>query len=130
MEFTTPPSYATTVVDVGSITNASSGEILFAGADCTAEHTEVKGDAEVDWPEPAATKYVWRGKTPDGKDAVATLEGPLGDRLDRVDIMGELPGFIKQLASTASGTRPYIYQASQMLRMLVLMLIIYSTRQK
>jgi Svf1-like C-terminal lipocalin-like domain len=108
MEFTTPPSYASTVVNVGGI--ASGNDIIFAGTDTTAEHSEVKGDDEVDWPEPSAVKYVWRGKTTDGKDAVATLEGPLGKRLDRVDVMGELPGFVKQLASAAVGTRPYIYQ--------------------
>jgi hypothetical protein len=108
MEFTTPPSYDSTVVNVGGI--ASGNDIIFAGADSTAEHSEIKGDDEVNWPEPAATRYIWRGKTADGKDAIATLEGPLGERLDRVDVMGELPGFVKQLASAAVGTRPFIYQ--------------------
>jgi hypothetical protein len=108
MEFTTPPSYATTKVNVGAI--ASADEILFAGADNVAEHTESRQDDEVDWPEPTVVRYFWRGTSSDGKPAEAELAGPLGDRLDRVDIMGELPGFIKQLASAAAGTRPYIYQ--------------------
>jgi hypothetical protein len=110
MEFTTPPSYGSTVVNVGAI--ATDDKIIFGGADNTVEHTESKEDEEVSWPEPTSTKYVWRGKTADGQDAVAEWAGPLGARLDRVDVMGELPGFIKSLASTASGTRPYIYQVS------------------
>jgi hypothetical protein len=108
MEFTTPPSYATTVVNVGGVTSTS--DIIFAGASNTATHTEIKGDDEVNWPEPSACKYVWRGKTGDGKEAEAELDGPIGPRLARVDVMGELPGFVKQLASAAAGTRPYIYQ--------------------
>ena len=117
MEFTTPPSYATTVVNVGGVT--SSSDILFAGASNTATHTEIKGDEEVDWPEPAACKYIWRGKTADGKDAEAELDGPIGTRLARVDVMGELPGFVKQLASAAAGTRPYIYQYAPKMKLRV-----------
>jgi Svf1-like protein len=112
MEYTTPPSYASTVVNVGGIVDAVKGEILFAGSDSTCEHSEIKGDEEVDWPEPAAVTYKWHGKTAEGKEASATLAGPLGERLDRVDIMGELPGFVKAIASTAAGTRPYIYQVN------------------
>jgi hypothetical protein len=107
MEFTTPPSYDNTVVNVGGITSDS--EILFAGGESTCTHTEIKGDEEVNWPEPAAAKYVWHGKTADGKDAKAELDAPLGPRISRVDIMGAIPQFVKNLASAAAGTRPYIY---------------------
>ena len=92
MEYTTPPSYATTTVNVGGIT--SEDKIIFAGADNVAEHTETEQDEEVDWPEPTVVRYHWKGMV-DGKPAEAELAGPLGKRLDRVDIMGELPGFIK-----------------------------------
>jgi hypothetical protein len=108
MEFTTPPSYGSTVVNVGAL--IADDKIIFGGATNTVEHTAAEEDAEVRWPEPTAAKYVWKGKTADGKDAVAEWAGPLDKRLDRVDVMGELPGIIKSLASTASGTRPYIYQ--------------------
>jgi hypothetical protein len=108
MEFTTPPSYGSTVVNVGAI--AVDGKILFGGATNTAEHTEIKGDPEKNWPEPSATRYVWKGKTADGNDAEAELGGPLGERIARVDVMAELPSIVKSLASAASGTRPYIYQ--------------------
>jgi len=108
MEFTTPPSYASTTVNVGTVTDTAG--ILLAGANNSATHTEIKGDEEVNWPEPSACKYVWRGKTAQGDAVEAEIDGPIGPRLDRVDVMGELPGFVKQLASAAAGTRPYIYQ--------------------
>jgi len=108
MEYTTPPSYGSTVVNVGGV--VTDDKILFAGASNSAEHTTVKGDPENDWPEPSAASYQWRGKTADGKDAEATLGGELGPRLDRVDIMAEVPKFVKQIVAGAAGTKPYIYQ--------------------
>jgi hypothetical protein len=117
MEFTTPPSYGSTVVNVSGI--ATPSEILCAGGDGTATHTVIKGDAEVDWPEPGSVKYVFRGKTADGKDVEGILEGPLGERLNRVDVLENVPGFVKSLASAAVGTRPYIYQYSTKMKIKV-----------
>ncbi|KAK3706949.1 putative cell survival pathways protein [Vermiconidia calcicola] len=110
MNFITPPSYGETAVTVGSITSPT--EILFTGAspDTKVEHTEVKGDPDNDWPEPSAARYTWVGKTKDGKEATAVLEGSLGPRTDRVDVMGEVPKFVKQIVAGAAGTKPYIYQ--------------------
>jgi len=108
MEFTTPPSYGTTTVAVGGIT--IDGNILYAGADCTATHIEVKGDPEVNWPEPSAVSYSWKGKGKDGTEIEANLIGPLGARRDRIDIMAEVPKFVKSIVASAAGTRPYIYQ--------------------
>lgn len=110
MEFTTPPSYGETVVGVGAVVTDS--EIVFAGASplMKAEHTEVKGDKDNDWPEPGAVAFAWDGKTKDGKEAHAELQGSLGPRIDRVDVMGELPKFVKQIVAGTAGTKPYIYQ--------------------
>ena len=109
MEFTTPASYASTVVRVSGI--ATDGKLLLANNHAgDVKHTATKKDADNDWPEPTAVSYVWEGKTDDGKEISATLEGELGDRLDRVDVMAEVPGFIKSIAATAVGTKPYIYQ--------------------
>ena len=109
MEYTTPPSYGSTIVNVGGI--ASDGKILFAGSKGnSAEHTKIKQDSENDWPEPEAVKYVWRGSTPDGKPVNATLGGDLGKRLDKVDVMAKIPGFIKTIVGGVAGTKPYIYQ--------------------
>lgn len=110
MEYTTPPSYGDTVVTVGAVVKQD--QILFVGASPStkAEHTEVKGDPENDWPEPGSATFTWQGKTSDGKDAKAVLSGSLGQRTDRVDVMGELPKFVKQIVAGASGAKPYIYQ--------------------
>jgi len=108
MEFTTPPSYGDTVVRVGGI--AKDGKIIAAGCIGACTHTEVKQDSENDWPEPIAVKYHWEGKTPEGQAFSADIEGPLGERLDRVDVMAEVPGFVKNIVAAAAGTKPYIYQ--------------------
>ncbi|KZF19333.1 oxidative stress survival, Svf1-like protein [Xylona heveae TC161] len=108
MEYTTPPSYGSTVVNVGAI--VKDGEIILANASGTASHTEIKGDAEADWPEPSAVKFNWKGTNKDGKEVTAELAGPLGQRLDRVDVMAEVPGFVKMIVGSVAGTRPYIYQ--------------------
>ena len=110
MEFTTPPSYGSTVVNVGGI--AKDGEIICAGAANTVTHVETAQDADNDWPEPKSVKYTWSGKSPDGKDVEATLESNLGERLDRVDVMAEIPAFIKSVVGSVAGTRPYVYQVS------------------
>lgn len=108
MEFTTPPSYGSTVVNVGGI--VKDGEIIYAGATNSVTHKKVKADTENDWPEPEEIKFEWNGKTKDGKAVNAVLEGPLDARLDRVDVMAEVPGFVKSIVSAAAGTKPYIYQ--------------------
>ncbi|RDL39865.1 Uncharacterized protein BP5553_04205 [Venustampulla echinocandica] len=110
MKFTTPPSYGSTVVNVGGL--VKDGEIIMAGASNIVTHTKVNGDPENDWPEPEAVKFEWNGKTKDGKTVEAVLEGPLGERLDRVDVMAEVPGFVKTIVASAAGTKPYIYQYS------------------
>ncbi|KAF2764975.1 oxidative stress survival, Svf1-like protein [Teratosphaeria nubilosa] len=110
MEYTTPKSYAETVVAVGGIVTDSS--ILMAGASpaIKAEHTQIEPDKDNGWPEPSAAAFTWTGKTSDGKDVSAKVEGGIRPRIDRVDVMGELPKFVKQIATSASGTKPYIYQ--------------------
>lgn len=110
MEYTTPPSYGSTVVNVGGI--ARDGEIITAGSSSSATHTSAKQDTENDWPEPLEVKFTWSGKTKDGKSVEAIMEGPLDERLDKIDVMAEVPGFVKKIVAGAAGTKPYIYQVS------------------
>lgn len=114
MEYTTPPSYGSTIVNVGGI--ATDDKIICAGSSNDARHSQIKGDPENDWPEPGAVAFRWEGQTSDGKKVDALVEGPLGGRLDRVDVMAEVPRFVKQIVAGAAGTKPYIYQVSQILR--------------
>jgi hypothetical protein len=108
MEYTTPPSYGSTKVNVGGI--VKDGEIIYAGATNTVEHTETAQDEGSDWPAPTSIKWDWAGQTTDGKALTAQVNGPLGPRLDRIDVMAEVPGFIKSIAGSVAGTRPYIFQ--------------------
>lgn len=95
-------------MNVGGI--VKDNEIIFAGAEGAVTHVAIKGDTENDWPAPSAVKYEWKGTTKDGKKADAVLEGELEDNLDRIDVMAEVPGFVKQIVAGAVGTKPYIYQ--------------------
>ncbi|ROT40643.1 oxidative stress survival, Svf1-like protein [Sodiomyces alkalinus F11] len=108
MEFTTPPSYGTTSVAVGGI--VKDGEIVYAGVNNTVTHIKAKADSENDWPEPEEIKFTWSGSTKDGKAVETVLEGALEAHQDRVDVMAEVPGFIKTLVAATAGTKPYIYQ--------------------
>ncbi|KAI5919477.1 oxidative stress survival, Svf1-like protein [Camillea tinctor] len=110
MEYTTPPSYGSTIVGVGGI--AKDGEIVIGGCGCTATHNKTKQDTENDWPEPTEIKFAWTGTTKDGKKVEAVVEGSLEEKLDRVDVMAEVPGFVKKIVAGAVGTKPYIYQYS------------------
>jgi hypothetical protein len=108
MEFTTPPAYGSTIVNVGGIVR--DGEVIYAGSDNSVQHTEVNDDPENEWPEPSAVKFSWRGNTNDGKSVKAEMQGELGTRLDKVDVMAKVPGFIKAIVGGVVGTKPYIYQ--------------------
>lgn len=108
MNFTTPPSYGSTMVSVGGI--VCDGEIISAGCENKATHLRTKQDDQNSWPEPEAVKFEWTGETKDGKSVEASIETELEERLDRIDVMAEVPGFVKQIVSGAAGTRPYIYQ--------------------
>ncbi|KAK1777442.1 oxidative stress survival, Svf1-like protein [Copromyces sp. CBS 386.78] len=120
MQYTTPPSYGSTVVNVGGI--VKDNEIIFAGAEGAVTHVAIKSDTENDWPAPSAVKFEWKGTTKDGKHADAVLEGELEDKLDRIDVMAEVPGFVKQIVAGAVGTKPYIYQYAPQKKKLTLKL--------
>ena len=108
MEYTTPPSYGSTVVNVGGI--LQDGEIICAGSSNSARHTKVKEDPDTNWPEPSAVRFSWAGRTKDGRPVSAELEGRLGTRLDKIDVMVKVPGFVKAIVGGIAGTKPYIYQ--------------------
>ncbi|KAJ5782974.1 Histone H4 [Penicillium paradoxum] len=110
MEYTTPPSYGSTKVNVGGI--VKDGEVIYAGSTNAVAHTASGQDEGSDWPAPTSIKWEWSGKTTDNKEVTAEVNGALGPRLDRIDVMAEVPGFIKSIAGSVAGTRPYIFQYS------------------
>ena len=108
MEYTTPPSYGSTVVNVGGI--VQEGQIICAGSANSAEHTKITEDPENDWPAPDSIKFSWTGTTKDGKPVSAVLEGDLGKRLDKVDVMANVPCCVNSIVGGVAGKKPYIYQ--------------------
>lgn len=108
MEYITPPSYGSTTVSVGAI--AKDGEIVVAGCSNHVEHVEIRKDSENDWKEPTKVKLTWSGATKDGKKVDAGIVSEYETRLDRIDVMAEVPGFVKKFAAATAGTKPYIYQ--------------------
>ncbi|OQD63919.1 hypothetical protein PENPOL_c008G00797 [Penicillium polonicum] len=110
MEYTTPPSYGSTTVNVGGI--VKDGKVIYAGTTNKVTHTETGQDEGSDWPAPKSIKWEWSGKTTDDQELTAEVDGALGSRLDRIDVMAEVPGFIKSIAGSVAGTRPYIFQYS------------------
>lgn len=107
MEFTAPVAYAETVVAVGAV--VTDGKIIFAGAspNTSVAHTKTLTDKTNKLEEPVEATYTIG--SPTGTER-AIVTGPIAPRLDLIDIMGELPAIVKSIASSASGTRPYIYQ--------------------
>lgn len=108
MEFTTPPSYGRTVVNVGGI--ATDGELLYAGVTNSVKHLAATEDKLIGWPEPKAVLANWNGKTKDGQVVSAEIMGDLGERTDRVDVLAHIPAVIKNLIGGVVGTKPIIYQ--------------------
>jgi hypothetical protein len=113
-EFTTPPSYGSTSISVGCV--AVDGKILIAGADCKPTHVSSALDKELGWPEPTEARFEWHGK--DG--ASADLGGKLGKRVDRIDVLAEVPGFVKVIIAQAGGLKPFIYQFHPTLKLQVM----------
>ena len=108
MEFTTPRSYASTIVNVGAI--VKNGEIVYAGCTNTASHLTTSRDEDNGWDQPETVRYAWSGRTKDGKVIEASIEGAVDKCLDRVDVMAEVPAFVKSIIAAAAGTKPYVYQ--------------------
>ncbi|KAJ4164954.1 hypothetical protein LMH87_006606 [Akanthomyces muscarius] len=108
MQFITPPSYGCTVVNVGGV--AADSGIVGAGCDNTVTHTAVEADPESGWPAPTNVTFAWSVKDKDGNPVEAEVDAALGKRLDRVDVMAEVPAFVKRIVAGAVGTKPYIYQ--------------------
>lgn len=106
MEFTTPISYANTKVNIGIL--AEDGKIISASVNNEVVHENTEVD-EVGWPAPKAITFNFN-KRDDPKDVVGSVKGQLNNLVERVDVMAEIPQFVKTFISGVAGTKPYIYQ--------------------
>lgn len=127
MEFTTPPSYGSCTVGVAAVTRDD--KLIYTSTDVKVDHIDAVED-EVGWPAPKKIAFTTKGPGVDETDeaVAAAEEAPEADKsvlykskltgdleghlVERVDVMAELPMFVKRVASGLSGTKPYIYQFS------------------
>jgi len=106
MEFTTPQSYGKTKVGIGGI--VKDGALVCVG-ECTAEHVTSKQETPNDWPEPRTILWKWSGQA-DGTSATAEVKGDLPLKIDRIEVLAHLPGFVKSFIGVATGLKPHIFQ--------------------
>ncbi|ODV95757.1 hypothetical protein PACTADRAFT_74988 [Pachysolen tannophilus NRRL Y-2460] len=118
MDFTTPKSYDRTNVSVGIVTDESN--IISCTIDNKINHLESKIDS-VGWPVPHKIEFILKGflntntLEEDIENGKATkvetiVKGDLGNLSERVDVMAEIPTFVKNFVNGVVGTKPYIYQ--------------------
>lgn len=105
MEFTTPPSYGTTKVNVAILT--SKDKIIATSVDNNVEHLDAEVD-DVGWPVPKAIAFNFTSGTND--KVIAKVGGKLTQLVERVDVMAEIPQIVKNIISGVAGAKPYIYQ--------------------
>ncbi|EGV60175.1 Putative cell survival pathways protein [Yamadazyma tenuis] len=104
MEFTTPRSYANTKVNIGVV--CGKDKILLASINNDVVHENAEID-EVGWPVPKAITF---NHDAADKSYHVDVKGELKSLVERVDVMAEIPQFIKNIVSGVAGTKPYIYQ--------------------
>ncbi|CCE64364.1 hypothetical protein TPHA_0H01580 [Tetrapisispora phaffii CBS 4417] len=120
IEFTTPKSYANTKVSIGIVT--SKEDILAVTVDNNYEHLNSEVD-EIGWKVPKniqvtlngiksniSDEQVAGGELTDADKFTAVYEAKLEQLVERVDVMSEIPQFVKNIVSGIAGTKPYIYQ--------------------
>jgi len=112
MEFTTPPSYGSQVVNIGGIVKAD-GTLLAAMIENAAIHKTVERDEETGWDAPTSLELSWMGLTKDGVDVTAITESELKNLVDIVDVLAEIPAVIKAFIAGIAGTKPFIYQVHE-----------------
>ena len=112
MGFTTPVSYGRGTSTVGGC--VKDGKLLMTAVDVKVEHLEsIKDEIDnVNWPVPSKIRVTLIGPKIDDDDTIVKVEveGKVVTRFGRVDVMAELPNFVKRVASGLSGANPFIYQ--------------------
>lgn len=113
MEFTTPVSYGSQTVSIGAATHLN--KLLFTSVDVKSTHIDASED-EVGWPAPKKIEFDLQGPAPEAEDpkptVAAHLHADLSHLVERVDVMAEIPNFVKKVVAGVSGAKPYIYQYS------------------
>lgn len=114
MEFVTPESYGSCQVGVAGVTH--NGELLFTSSKVDIEHQDTKLDEEVGWSPPQKLVFDITGPPIDQATVEPScnlqISGDVGKLVQRIDVMAEIPAFVKRVVAGIAGARPFIYQFS------------------
>ncbi|GME86575.1 unnamed protein product [Ambrosiozyma monospora] len=116
MEFTTPKAYNSTLVTV-AITVDSKGEVVLGSIDNKTNFVETEHDDESGWDFPRKIQYIFKGQNSKKQPVEIEIGGELKNLSEKVDVMFEIPQFVKNIVSGVAGTKPFIYQFSNELKL-------------
>ncbi|XBW35484.1 hypothetical protein QEN19_001057 [Hanseniaspora menglaensis] len=118
MQFQTPKSYGNSIVSTAIITDED--KVICCPVENEATLIGEYKDEETGWSYAKEIDYKFKGqliKDDDEDNEVESagavefeLKGPLVDVIERVDVMNEVPQFVKNIVSGVAATKPFIYQ--------------------
>jgi len=124
MQFETPKSYANSIVSQAIVTTDDDKETKIIACPCDND-LKLLGqykDEETGWNYAKAVDYTFNGYeikdngvdnepiTDDSNAIKFELKGELTELIERMDVMNEIPQFVKNIVSGVTATKPFIYQ--------------------
>jgi len=107
-EFETTPHYGSKKINQGSL--IVNNKLVGVSVKNAAQFMETELDPETNYNIPTKIKYTWEGKTLEtDEDFSAFLEIKLGVPMDKIDVLNEVPYFLKKIVQ-AFVAKPYVYQ--------------------
>lgn len=120
MEFTTTAQHNHRKVNVGSVVvNGELVAVTMGGSDVPegsgnkAEHQQLQLDQDTGYNTPRNLNFVWAGPaiSDRSKTVKANVQFDTSKGLaEKVDVLAEIPYFIKKVVNVVSGAKPYIYE--------------------
>lgn len=124
MQFETPKSYGNSIVSQAIVTIDDDNETKIIACPCEND-LKLLGqykDEETGWSYAKSIEYTFNGYeikdnsvdneqiTEDSKAITFELKGELSELIERMDVMNEIPQFVKNIVSGVTATKPFIYQ--------------------
>ncbi|KAL0094806.1 oxidative stress survival, Svf1-like protein [Phycomyces blakesleeanus] len=114
MQFTTTKQYGAVEINQGSV--VLNDKLICVSVDNHVELQDLEKDPETEYDIPKKIKLTWRGKTiaeegstEEPKDVSVVMVVDVKVLVDKIDILSEIPWFLKKLVQTFV-VKPYIYQ--------------------
>lgn len=82
---------------------------------CAAEHLNAAKDELTGYMAPHGLTFKWAGARTDGQGsakAAVTVDDAMSGLVEKVDVLAELPVFLKKALTAMTGAKPYIFQVS------------------